>query len=283
MRGHQLQDTLHVPSLREFKLRIAPFDGRRLETGVRQLGFVVHVVPEGLAFTPDSTGRVRIENWARIEAVLDQFNEFGSTRSGDYHDLTYNSSYLLALLRAAVLGTTPEEPREEPTRSRPPTTPTVRETAGLEKPHQRVGAISNAHVGREFEGIARRYFDGLGIRLESEFPVEIGLTTKKIHRFDLGCAGAKILVECKSHTWTEGGRVPSAKMTTWNQAMYFFHLAPSYFKKYFFVLHHRRGGDGESLCSYYLRTNAHLVPDDVIFVEWDQDKERLVSESTLAP
>jgi hypothetical protein len=43
---------------------------------------------------------------------------------------------------------------------------------------------------------------------------------KKIHCFDLAAANEKIIVECKSHRWRAGARVPSAKMTVWNEAMY---------------------------------------------------------------
>lgn len=41
----------------------------------------------------------------------------------------------------------------------------------------------------------------------------------------------KIVIECKSHTWTSGDNVPSAKLTVWNEAMYYFSLTPSEFRK----------------------------------------------------
>lgn len=44
---------------------------------------------------------------------------------------------------------------------------------------------------------------------------------KKKHSFDLGCKDKKI-VECKSHKWTSGGNIPSAKLNVWNEAMYYF-------------------------------------------------------------
>ena len=87
----------------------------------------------------------------------------------------------------------------------------------------------------------------------------------------------KLLVECKSHRWTAGDKVPSAKMTTWNEAMYYFFLAPSDYRKCFFVLHHRRAGSGESLLDYYRRTYSHLIPDDVEFFEWDEGTLSLVT------
>ena len=43
-------------------------------------------------------------------------------------------------------------------------------------PHQRVGALSNAHVGRDFEGVALEYFLGEGVELERDFPIELELS-----------------------------------------------------------------------------------------------------------
>ena len=140
----------------------------------------------------------------------------------------------------------------------------------MNKPHQRVGSVSNAHVGADFENVAMALFATKGIALTHSFPVELGLSKKKIHCFDLGTAKEKILVECKSHRWTAGARVPSAKMTVWNEAMYYFFLAPPEYRKILFVLHDRRENEGESLLAYYKRTYSHLIPDGVEFMEWDE-------------
>lgn len=59
-------------------------------------------------------------------------------------------------------------------------------------------------------------------------------------------------------------------MTVWNEAMYYFLLAPADYRKCMFVLHDRRDGTGETLLEYYLRTYAHLIPSDVEFIEWDE-------------
>ncbi|HSQ57749.1 MAG TPA: hypothetical protein VLM40_18650 [Gemmata sp.] len=130
--------------------------------------------------------------------------------------------------------------------------------------------MSNAHVGAAFEEVALRLFATQGIILSRNFPLEIGLKTKKTHCFDLGTAKERIIVECKSHRWTAGDCVPSAKMTVWNEAMYYFHLAPADYRKILFVLHDRREAGGESLLTYYKRTYSHLIPDDVEFMEWDE-------------
>jgi hypothetical protein len=140
----------------------------------------------------------------------------------------------------------------------------------MDKPHQRIGSVSNAHVGADFELVALKFFATQKVVLTRNFSVEIGLTKKKPHCFDLGTAEGKVLVECKSHRWTAGARVPSAKMTVWNEAMYYFHLAPPEYRKILFVLHDRREAEGESLLAYYKRTYSHMIPDGVEFMEWDE-------------
>ena len=78
---------------------------------------------------------------------------------------------------------------------------------------QRVGAGSNSDVGRAFEAKAKIHFTSQGLSLEPNVTIMIGIEEKKKpHAFDLGDLGKRVLVECKSHTWTATGRVPSAKM-----------------------------------------------------------------------
>lgn len=141
----------------------------------------------------------------------------------------------------------------------------------LARPNQRVGSVSNAHAGRDFELAALRYFlevENLSLYRSFKLPIGAGSTTK-IHEFDLGSEDLEIAVECKSHTWTVTGKVPSSKMTSWNQAMYYFYLLPSRYRKIMFVLRDLRYGASESLVDYYLRSHGHLVPDGVEFWEYD--------------
>ena len=148
----------------------------------------------------------------------------------------------------------------------------------MNRPHQRIGAISNAHVGAAFEKVALEYFRKQGIALTPNFSLRIGLKEKKQHCFDLGASNPYILVECKSHRWTEGAKVPSAKMTVWNEAMFYFHLVPREFRKILFVLHDKRKSTGESLVSYYRRTYSHLIPEDVEFLEFDESSGDILKE-----
>ena len=140
----------------------------------------------------------------------------------------------------------------------------------MDKPFQRKGADSNTQVGRDFEAKAQAFFAEQGLHLTPGISIEIGINGKKPHNFDLGDHSGKVLVECKAHTWTEGGNVPSAKMTTWNQAMFFFHAAPGGFRKILFVLRDFSRKRNETLGQYYIRTNPHLIPKDVEVWEFDE-------------
>jgi hypothetical protein len=75
---------------------------------------------------------------------------------------------------------------------------------------QRVGAISNAHVGATFEqkAAAALALEGMTVHAAFVLPVGIG-DVKKAHRFDLGSRTPPVVIECKSHRWTTGGNVPS--------------------------------------------------------------------------
>jgi hypothetical protein len=139
------------------------------------------------------------------------------------------------------------------------------------KPHQRKGAKSNTQVGKEFERAAKDFFaTKKRLCLQNDIPVDVGINGKKQHKFDLGNINKKILVECKSHTWTESNYVPSAKMTTWDQAMYLFYATPRGFRKIFFVLKDYSPKKQETLAEYYIRTKSHLIPKDVEIWEFDE-------------
>ncbi|HEY4761315.1 MAG TPA: hypothetical protein VIH42_12100 [Thermoguttaceae bacterium] len=136
---------------------------------------------------------------------------------------------------------------------------------------QRNGAASNTHVGRKFEACAQKFFAAQEVPLDHPVSVDIGVDGKrKTHNFDLGNRDKRIIVECKSHTWTKSENTPSAKITTWDQAMYFFHLAPKDYRKIFFVLRHYSKKHGCTLAKYYLDKKDHLIPQDVEVWEFDE-------------
>ena len=138
--------------------------------------------------------------------------------------------------------------------------------------HQRIGSISNAHVGRDFEAIAQSYFQrSEGLALQRDFRVFLSAgAMEKSHRFDLGSDDPPVLIECKSLHWTETGKLPSAKIRSCNEAMYYFHLAPAQYRKVLFMLRSEHPRGSETLAQYYARTCAHLIPSTVSIVEYDK-------------
>lgn len=64
--------------------------------------------------------------------------------------------------------------------------------------------------------------------------------------------------------------MPSAKITVWTEAMYFFYLAPREYRKVMFVLRDFNEKRGETLAEYYVRNFSHLIPDDVEVLEYDE-------------
>jgi hypothetical protein len=133
---------------------------------------------------------------------------------------------------------------------------------------QRLGAVSNLHAGNEFEELVREHFRGQGVSLVRGFKVSVGAgEIKKPRKFDWGSDEPPILIECKSHAWTVGGNTPSAKMTVWNEAMYYFFIAPEAYRKVLFTLKSMK--EETSLASHYIKCYGHLVPPGVEIWEFD--------------
>lgn len=126
----------------------------------------------------------------------------------------------------------------------------------------------NPRKGSDFEGIAFALFARRNLMLERHFTVEVGAgPQKRPHKFDLGCCTPPTLVECKSHTWTAGGNAPSAKLTVWNEAMYYFACAPTQFRMILFVLRDEKAG--KTLAAHYVSRYGHLIPQGVEIWEYD--------------
>ncbi|MDD3424468.1 MAG: hypothetical protein PHX32_08025, partial [Sphaerochaeta sp.] len=60
------------------------------------------------------------------------------------------------------------------------------------------------------------------------------------------------------------------KMTVWNEAMYYFLLAPIEYRKILFVLKDYSPKRKETLAEYFVRTNKHLIPKGVEIIEYDE-------------
>lgn len=89
-----------VPSVEELFAFCIGAGSSTWTTAVRRSAFVVEVDGTVLAITPASSRTARREGKETVRAVLDRLRQTGSYRMSDYHDLSFNASYLLALVQA---------------------------------------------------------------------------------------------------------------------------------------------------------------------------------------
>lgn len=131
-----------------------------------------------------------------------------------------------------------------------------------------MGNRDNPRRGADFERIAQLDFSQRGVEVTKDYTIDIGVSyLKKPHSFDLGSAHPPILIECKRHSWTKGDNSPSAKLSVWNEAMYYFAAAPKAYRKVLYVLKSSR--KGQSLAELYVRRFGNLIPPGVEIWEYD--------------
>ena len=96
----------------------------------------------------------------------------------------------------------------------------------------------NPARGAEFERQAQDILsEHFGVVLQRGCAIPIGEPAKE-HRFDLASDDGKYVGECKNITWTRPhGNVPSAKMASMNQAVFYLTFVPG--AKYRFVVMRR--------------------------------------------
>ena len=89
---------MHAPTAKELLQFASTLEGETMATRARQAAFSICVVPEGLEITPASSGTPRVVRKEKIQSVLDEYARSGSIRPTDYLTVTFDSSYLLALI-----------------------------------------------------------------------------------------------------------------------------------------------------------------------------------------
>ncbi|MFY9158372.1 hypothetical protein [Aquirufa ecclesiirivi] len=130
--------------------------------------------------------------------------------------------------------------------------------------------------GKEFEKKSALAFENSeDIKLLRNFKIELGIKVQKHHYFDFGCSISKIIIECKNHSWTKSGNIPSAKMSIWNEAMFYFCLAPNEYRKILIVRNQKNAEKNKSLVEYYLKTYPHFIPKNVEIWEYDVENDLL--------
>ena len=130
--------------------------------------------------------------------------------------------------------------------------------------------MKNNEKGILFEKQVKELFEReYDVKLEAEYPLEIGFKSLKSHKFDFG--NSKILLECKDYSWTSGNNIPSAKICHLKEVMLYFHLAPKNYKKILILNRNIRGINGESVGEYFIRLNKAFIPEDVEIFEIENE------------
>jgi hypothetical protein len=132
-----------------------------------------------------------------------------------------------------------------------------------------VEPVSNTGVGRAFQERVGRILShrfGEEIILEVELPIG---TPPRPHRFDLVSRSGSVVCECKAYTWTSGGNIPSAKVTTLREAAGYLTQAPMDSAKILAIAHSASPRRRETLGEYFVRLNGGLLTD-IAVIEIDE-------------
>ncbi len=139
-------------------------------------------------------------------------------------------------------------PKEEQTTARPSTSDIIQNSNS-----------ENPKIGREFQEKVKQWFEtNTNMHFELEHPILIGYPAK-LHKFDIADKSEKIVIECKSYTYTNTGNIPSAKLTTLNEAVFYFSFLPDETEKVLVMAYATHPKRKESLAEYYIRINGHLL------------------------
>ena len=124
---------------------------------------------------------------------------------------------------------------------------------------------SKKRKGDDFRDLAKSALEQeLNTTLKSEQKLFIG-TPGKEHAFDLASKDQSIVIECKNYTWTKTGRVPSAKISTINEAVLYFSFLDENVQKILCLMKSEHLGRKETLAEYYGNTYKHLLRDIIIY------------------
>ena len=140
--------------------------------------------------------------------------------------------------------------------------------------------MSNVARGDAFQLLTKRVLETrLGTPLRAEVAISIG-SPPHPHRFDLVSYDGVVVVECKAFTWTGTGNIPSAKLTTLREAVFYMTWLPEESKKILAMACSNHPKRNESLGEYFVRLNAHLL-GDVIVCEIDDEGRIIVLHGDL--
>ena len=134
--------------------------------------------------------------------------------------------------------------------------------------------MNNVQKGEQFKILTAKllseYFEA-DYRLE--IPFSLGNTLKQ-HKVDIAFPDKKIIVECKAYTYTASGNNPSAKISTFIEAVNYMNKLPLGYVKIIALKRATHPSKRESLAEYIVRTKKVML-GDVHVVEVDENTNRI--------
>ncbi len=128
----------------------------------------------------------------------------------------------------------------------------------------------NPKVGRDFQEFVQKCLEqAFGRSFLQEYPFYIGMPARP-HRFDCVSVDQTIVVECKCYTWTVSGNIPSAKMATLDEVLFYMSFLPAEVTKIIAINKANTTEKSETFAEYFFRTKKHLLRDVQIY-EIDSD------------
>ena len=133
---------------------------------------------------------------------------------------------------------------------------------------------SNKKKGDGFRDLAMPILEKeLNTALKPEVKISIG-EPKIEHAFDLANENKSIVIECKNYTWTKAGNVPSAKVSTINEAVLYFSFLDANVRKILCLKKSVQPKRQETLAEYYVRAYGHLLRDITVY-EIDENTQEI--------
>lgn len=137
------------------------------------------------------------------------------------------------------------------------------------------GNRMNPEKGLKFqEKVAKLFSKRFQVDFQLDYSISIG-NPPKGHKFDLVSSDLLYVGECKNHSWTESGNVPSAKMGFVNEAAFYLSFLSKDITRFIVMRKDVHPKKSETLAEYYYRTYQHLLQGIIIF-EVDLEEEETI-------
>ena len=136
----------------------------------------------------------------------------------------------------------------------------------------------NTKVGNELQQTALKFVTKyFGKKFVEEKAIDIGFPPKP-HKFDIVSEDGLIVIECKCYTWTESGNVPSAKMSTLDEAILYMNNIPYTAQKIIILKQDFHPRNKISLAEYFADKKGHLMRDVSIWELTDNGELRVIRD-----